>query len=120
MSMVNPSIDYLEEKVGDKFTLCILASKRARKINDIKVEALKIAKKIAEAKFGDKVKIIDVVDTKEARRLKQAFKECIKEELRKMNVEVTEKEISVALKEISQDVIYAEREEKSEKVKGDD
>ena len=32
MSMVNPSIDYLAEKVVSKYTLVILAAKRAREL----------------------------------------------------------------------------------------
>ncbi len=32
MSMVNPSIDYLAEKVDSKYTLVILAAKRAREL----------------------------------------------------------------------------------------
>ena len=34
MSMVDPSIDYLAEKVDSKYTLVILAAKRARDIID--------------------------------------------------------------------------------------
>ena len=32
MSMVDPSIDYLAEKVDSKYTLVILAAKRAREL----------------------------------------------------------------------------------------
>lgn len=32
MSMVDPSIDYLTEKVDSKYTLAMLAAKRARKL----------------------------------------------------------------------------------------
>ena len=32
MSMVDPSIDYLTEKVDSKYTLVVLAAKRARQI----------------------------------------------------------------------------------------
>lgn len=32
MSMVNPSIDYLAEKVDSKYSLVILAAKRAREL----------------------------------------------------------------------------------------
>ena len=32
MSMVDPSIDYLAEKVDSKYTLAILAAKRAREL----------------------------------------------------------------------------------------
>lgn len=32
MSMVDPSIDYLTEKVDSKYTLVILAAKRAREL----------------------------------------------------------------------------------------
>lgn len=32
MSMVNPSIDYLAEKVDSKYTLVILAAKRAHEL----------------------------------------------------------------------------------------
>ena len=35
MSVVNPPIDNLLEQVDSKFTLCTLASKRARQINDM-------------------------------------------------------------------------------------
>ena len=34
MSMVDPSIDYLAEKVDSKYTLVILAAKRARELTD--------------------------------------------------------------------------------------
>ena len=36
MSMVNPSIDYLAEKVGSKYELVIMAAKRARELVDHK------------------------------------------------------------------------------------
>lgn len=35
MSVVNPPIDTLLEQVDSKFTLCTLAAKRARQINDM-------------------------------------------------------------------------------------
>lgn len=35
MSVVNPPIDELAAQVDSKFTLCTLASKRARQINDM-------------------------------------------------------------------------------------
>jgi DNA-directed RNA polymerase subunit omega len=35
MSVINPPIDDLLAKVDSKYTLCILASKRARQINDM-------------------------------------------------------------------------------------
>lgn len=35
MSVANPPIDELLEEVDSKFTLCTLASKRARQINDM-------------------------------------------------------------------------------------
>ncbi len=34
MSMVDPSIDFLAEKVDSKYTLVILAAKRARELTD--------------------------------------------------------------------------------------
>lgn len=34
MSMVNPSIDYLAEKVDSKYSLAIIAAKRARELVD--------------------------------------------------------------------------------------
>lgn len=34
MSMIDPSIDDLWEKVGSKYALCIMASKRARQLVD--------------------------------------------------------------------------------------
>ena len=34
MSMVDPSIDYLAEKVDSKYTLVTLAAKRARELTD--------------------------------------------------------------------------------------
>lgn len=34
MSMVKPSIDYLAEKVDSKYTLVILAAKRARELTN--------------------------------------------------------------------------------------
>lgn len=60
MSMVDPSIDYLAEKVDSKYTLVILAAKRAR-------------------------------------------------ELTKPELNVSEKEVSTALKEIADDTITYER-----------
>lgn len=35
MSVVNPPIDALLDQVDSKFTLCTLASKRARQVNDM-------------------------------------------------------------------------------------
>jgi DNA-directed RNA polymerase subunit omega len=35
MSVINPPIDDLLAKVDSKYTLCIVASKRARQINDM-------------------------------------------------------------------------------------
>lgn len=35
MSVINPPIDDLLDKVDSKYTLCIVASKRARQINDM-------------------------------------------------------------------------------------
>lgn len=35
MSVINPEIDELLSKVDSKYTLCIIASKRARQINDL-------------------------------------------------------------------------------------
>lgn len=34
MSMIDPSIDYLADKVGSKYALVIMASKRARQLVD--------------------------------------------------------------------------------------
>ena len=39
MSMVDPSIDYLAEKVDRKYTLVILAAKRARELTVPRVNA---------------------------------------------------------------------------------
>ena len=39
MSMVDPSIDYLAEKVDSKYTLVILASKRARELTKPAINA---------------------------------------------------------------------------------
>lgn len=39
MSMVDPSIDYLAEKVDSKYTLVILAAKRARELTNPAVNA---------------------------------------------------------------------------------
>lgn len=39
MSMVDPSIDRLAEKVDSKYTLVILAAKRAREITDPSINA---------------------------------------------------------------------------------
>lgn len=39
MSMVDPSIDYLAEKVDSKYTLVILAAKRARELTKPSVNA---------------------------------------------------------------------------------
>lgn len=39
MSMVDPSIDYLAEKVDSKYTLVILAAKRARELTKPEVNA---------------------------------------------------------------------------------
>ena len=39
MSMVDPSIDYLAEKVDSKYTLVILAAKRARELTKPAVNA---------------------------------------------------------------------------------
>lgn len=39
MSMVDPSIDYLAEKVDSKYTLCILAAKRARELTKPSINA---------------------------------------------------------------------------------
>ena len=39
MSMVDPSIDYLAEKVDSKYTLVILAAKRARELTVPSVNA---------------------------------------------------------------------------------
>ena len=39
MSMVDPSIDYLAEKVDSKYTLVILAAKRARELTVTGVNA---------------------------------------------------------------------------------
>lgn len=36
MSMVNPSIDYLTEQVDSKYTLVIMAAKRARELTENK------------------------------------------------------------------------------------
>lgn len=35
MSVINPEIDTLLEKVDSKYTLCIISSRRARQINDM-------------------------------------------------------------------------------------
>ncbi len=35
MSVINPEIDVLLEKVDSKYTLCIISAKRARQINDM-------------------------------------------------------------------------------------
>ena len=39
MSMVDPSIDYLAEKVDSKYTLVILAAKRARELTKPTINA---------------------------------------------------------------------------------
>lgn len=39
MSMVDPSIDYLTEKVDSKYTLVILAAKRARELTNPEADA---------------------------------------------------------------------------------
>ena len=39
MSMVDPSIDYLAEKVDSKYTLVILAAKRARELTKPAIHA---------------------------------------------------------------------------------
>ena len=39
MSMVDPSVDYLATKVDSKYTLVILAAKRAREITDPAINA---------------------------------------------------------------------------------
>ena len=39
MSMVDPSIDYLAEKVDSKYTLVILAAKRARELTNPAITA---------------------------------------------------------------------------------
>ena len=39
MSMVDPSIDYLAEKVDSKYTLVILADKRARELTKPAINA---------------------------------------------------------------------------------
>ena len=39
MSMVDPSIDYLAEKVDSKYTLVILAAKRARELTNHAINA---------------------------------------------------------------------------------
>ena len=39
MSMVDPSIDYLAEKVDSKYTLVILAAQRARELTNPAVNA---------------------------------------------------------------------------------
>lgn len=50
MSLVNPSIDKLVNQVDNKYTLCMLAAKRAREIGDVKAKAIKKARKLNESK----------------------------------------------------------------------
>ncbi len=52
MSMVDPSIDYLAEKVDSKYTLVILAAKRAREltvpgVNPVEKEVSQALKEVA-------------------------------------------------------------------------
>ena len=44
MSMVDPSIDYLAEKVDSKYTLVILAAKRARELTKPAINAPEITR----------------------------------------------------------------------------
>ena len=58
MSMVDPSIDYLTEKVDSKYTLAMLAAKRARELtmpvqNIPEKEASIALKEIANDTFTD-------------------------------------------------------------------
>lgn len=57
MSVANPPIDELLEEIDSKFTLCTLASKRARQINDmihgVRTQALNVMS------AGDIVRISD-------------------------------------------------------------
>ena len=61
MTMVDPSIDYLTEKVDSKYTLAMLAAKRARELTvpgqnlpekEVSMALKEIAKKAVERKTG--------------------------------------------------------------------
>ena len=52
MSMVDPSIDYLAEKVDSKYTLVILAAKRARELT---IPGVNSAEKEVSAALKDRV-----------------------------------------------------------------
>lgn len=90
MSLVNPSIDKLADQVDSKYTLCMLAAKRAREIGDVKAKAIKKARKLAESKSAEdrhKAKLIIA------------------------KVDASGKEVSAALKEFEAGKISCEQEE---------
>lgn len=90
MSLVNPSIDQLADKVDSKYTLCMLAAKRAREIGDVKARAIKKARKLAESKSAeDKYKAKLII----------------------AKVDASGKEVSAALKEFEGGKISCEKEE---------
>ena len=53
MSMVDPSIDYLAEKVDSKYTLVILAAKRARELTIPGVNAAEKEVSVALREIAD-------------------------------------------------------------------
>lgn len=64
MSLVNPSIDKLVNQVNNKYTLCMLAAKRAREIGDVKAKAIKKARKLNESKSAEDKNMAKLIITK--------------------------------------------------------
>lgn len=91
MSLVNPSIDKLADQVDSKYTLCMLAAKRARKIGDIKAKAIKKARKLNESKSVEDKHKAKLIITR---------------------VNAAGKEVSTALKEFEAGKISCEHEER--------
>lgn len=79
MSLVEPSIDKLAEKVDSKYTLCMIAAKRACEIGDVKAKTVKKARVLLNSK--------SLANQDAAKRI-----------ITKVNA--SGKEVSVALKEL--------------------
>lgn len=90
MSLVNPSIDQLADKVNNKYTLCMLAAKRDREIGDVKAKAIKKARKLNESKSAEDKNMAKLIITK---------------------VNAAGKEVSAALKEFETGKISCEQGE---------
>lgn len=90
MSLVEPSIDKLAEKVDSKYTLCMIAAKRARKIGDAKAKAVKKARVLLNSKSLSNQDAAKRIITK---------------------VNASGKEVSVALKELAEDKLLFDYDE---------